>query len=234
MINIVVLRNDSFYRRTTSHSRICQGAGVGSLIAANISRYSGDARRSRDQNESGSVLILAMAFLLAISLIVGALANWAMNDLNNTTKFNSASSLNYAATSATQVAIQSIRYSPLMPQTQSPALNFCWTPQVGYVSQLSNFDGFTVAVWCSTVQTLSSARTRVVTLIACTSTLNPNITTSSLSTVQAAASACQASPLLTARVAFDDYPSAGGAPLSLTCTTWCGQGATTELWVWSH
>jgi hypothetical protein len=186
------------------------------------------------QSATSSVLILAMVFLLSISLIVGALANWAMNDLNNTTKFNSANSLNYAATSATQVAIQSIRYTPLMPQTQSPTIGSCWTPQTGYVSQLSNFDGYTVAVWCSTVQTLSSARTRVVTLIACTSTLNPNNTTSSLSTVQAAASACQASPLLTARVAFDDYPSAGGAPLTQTCTTWCGQGATTELWTWTN
>jgi hypothetical protein len=234
MIMAVVHPNCWSHRRTTSRSRHCQVADMCTMTSANISRHSGGARRSTDQNESGSVLILAMAFLLAISLIVGALANWAMNDLNNTTKFNTSSSLNYAATSATQVAIQSIRYSPLVPQTQSPALNFCWNPQSGYVSQLSNFDGFTVAVWCSTVQTLSSARTRVVTLIACTSTLNANNIISSLSTVQAAASACQASPLLTARVAFDDYPSAGGAPLSLTCTTWCGQGATTELWVWAQ
>jgi hypothetical protein len=233
MKKIVVRRNHSCYRRAGRHSRRCRGTGMCKVTAANISRHSGDSRRSADHSESGSVLILSMAFLLAISLIVGALANWAMNDLNNTTKFNTSSSLNYAATSATQVAIQSIRYSPLMPQTQSPTLNFCWTPQSGFVSQLSNFDGFTVAIWCSTVQTLSSARTRVVTLIACTSTLNPNNTISSLSTVQAAASACEASPLLTARVAFDDYPSAGGAPLQLTCTTWCGQGATTELWVWS-
>jgi hypothetical protein len=234
MIMAVVHRNHWRHRRITNYSRRSRFIGMSTVNAENNSSGSGDAHRPPDQDESGSVLILAMAFLLAISLIVGALANWAMNDLNNTTKFNTSSSLHYAATSAIQVAIQSIRYSPLMPQTQSPALNYCWTPQSGYVSQLSNFDGFTVAVWCSTVQTLSSARTRVVTLIACTSILNPNNTTSSLPTVQAAASACQASPLLTARVAFDDYPSAGGAPLSLTCTTWCGQGATTELWVWSQ
>jgi hypothetical protein len=234
MTKIIVHQNDVVWQRKNSHSRHLGFSGTPTVALANMLRHSSDARRSADQNESGSVLILSMAFLVAISLIVGALANWAMNDLNNTTKFNTSSSLNYAATSATQVAIQSIRYSPLMPQTQSPALNFCWTPQSGYVSQLSNFDGFTVAVWCSTVQTLSSARTRVVTLIACTSTLNPNNIVSSLSTVQTAASACQASPLLTSRVAFDDYPSAGGAPLSFTCTTWCGQGATTELWVWAH
>ena len=232
MMKIDLRRRDLHHDRAEPVAPF-ERTGLSSNVKALSAKSAKFEHKSFKDDDSGSVLILAMAFLVAISLIVGAMADWAMNDLNNTTKFNSASSLNYAATSTTQVAIQSIRYTPLMPQTQSPTFNSCWTPQSGYVSQLSNFDGFTVAVWCSTVQTLSSARTRVVTLIACTSTLNSNNTVSSLSTVQAAESACQTSPLLTARVAFDDYPSAGGTPLTQTCTTWCGQGATTELWAWA-
>jgi hypothetical protein len=234
MMKIVDLGSPTSPLRVVTSARCCDGAHAYLTEMLRSSRPAGVAHKSVDENESGSVLILALVFLVAISLIVGALTSWAMNDLSNTTEFNSASSLNYAATSAAQVAIQSIRYTPLMPQTQAPTIASCWAPPSGYVSQLSNYDGFTVAVWCSTVQTLSSARTRVVTLIACTSDLNPLSTISSMSTVQAAASACQASPLLTARVAFDDYPSAGGAPLTQTCTTWCGQGATTELWAWAH
>jgi hypothetical protein len=233
MINIDLRRRDLLHDRSALIV-LCEWTGESSNVKLKSSKSAEFVRESSNDDDSGSVLILAMAFLVAISLIVGAMADWAMNDLNNTTKFNSASSLNYAATSTAQVAIQSIRYTPLMPQTQSPTYSSCWTPSTGYVSQLSNFDGFTVAVWCSTVQTLASARTRVVTLIACTSSLNPSSTISSLSTVQTAASACQSSPLLTARVAFDDYPSAGGAPLTQTCTTWCGQGATTELWAWAN
>jgi hypothetical protein len=196
------------------------------------SRQSGrvDSHLETRRSDSGSVLILAIVYITVISLIVGALASWAMNDLNNTTHFQSASSLDYAATNVTEVAIQSIRYTPLISQTNSPNLGYCWTPQSGYVSQLSNMNGFTVAVWCSTVQSLASAQTRVVTFYTCQSSLNAS---SSSSDVLAAAIACQANPLLTAKVAFDDYPPGGSAPLTVTCTTYCGQGATTLKWTWA-
>jgi hypothetical protein len=59
-------------------------------------------RRGTRRSESGSVLILAIVYITAISLIVGALADWAMNDLNSTTHFRSASSLGYAATNVTE------------------------------------------------------------------------------------------------------------------------------------
>jgi hypothetical protein len=165
---------------------------------------------------------------------VGALADWAMNDLNNTTKFQSASSLDYAVTSAVQVAIQSIRYTPLMSQTASPAIGECWVPPSGLlVSQVSTVNNETVAVWCTTVQNLASAATRVVTFYACESSLSSSSTSTQVS--QAATScAGPKGDLLTAVVTFDDYPPGGSSPLSTTCTAGqCGQGATTNQWVWT-
>ena len=42
------------------------------------------ARHGDDERESGAVLILALVYIIVISTIVGALAQWTMNDLNNT------------------------------------------------------------------------------------------------------------------------------------------------------
>jgi hypothetical protein len=171
-------------------------------------------------------------YIISISLIVGALADWAMNDLNNTTHFQSTSSLDYAATSATQVAIQSIRYTPLYTQTANPLLGYCWTPSSGtYVSQLNNFNGFNVTVWCSTVENFGSANTRVVSFYTCQSpTTAPTNTTQAL----ADGEACYTDPLLYAQVAFDDYLP-GATTLSTTCAGpgYCGFGATELQWSWS-
>jgi len=155
-----------------------------------------------------------------------------MNDLNNTTHFQSTSSLDYAATSATQVAIQSIRYTPLYTQTANPLLGYCWTPSSGtYVSQLNSFNGFNVTVWCSTVENLAAANTRVVSFYTCQSP-----TTAPTNTAQALADgeACYTNPLLYAQVAFDDYLP-GATTLASTCAGpgYCGFGATELQWSWS-
>ena len=176
------------------------------------------------RGESGSVLILALAYIVSISLIVGALADFAMNDLNNTTHFRSASSLNYAVSSTAQVAIQSIRYTPQMPATQSPALGTCWNPSSGALSELS-MNSYTVAVWCSTVQNLASARTRVVTIYACPEAAGFN-------DLVGGGISCQANPYLLAQVAYDDYLP-GGLTMKTTCTVTCGEAAKIEKWIWS-
>jgi hypothetical protein len=199
--------------RTRFHSRAASGAG----------------------DERGSVLILALVYIVSISLIVGALADWAMNDLNNTNHFQSASSLEYAATSATQVAISSIRYTPLYSVTASnnpPGLGYCWTPSgAAYLSQLTNFNGFNVTVWCSTAENLASANTRVVSFYACTS---PTTVPVNLATADADGATCAAKPLLYAQVAYDDYLP-GATTLATTCAgpSYCGYGATELQWSWS-
>lgn len=187
----------------------------------------------RLRNECGSSLILALVYIVSVSLIVGALADWTMNDLNNTRNFQSASSLEYAATSATQVAIQSIRYTPLYSETASniaPGIGYCWTPSSGkYLSQLSNFNGFNVSVWCSTVENLASANTRKVSFYACRT---PSPAPTNSTTAAADGLQCSLNPLLYAQVAYDDYLP-GATTLTTTCSNPnCGYGATELQWTW--
>ena len=64
---------------------------------------------SSDRCESGASLILAIVFIVVVSILMGAVSSMAMNDLNNTTQFNSATTLDYTATSVANLAIQSVR-----------------------------------------------------------------------------------------------------------------------------
>src|SRR5277367_4521504 len=91
-------------------------------------------RGRRRMDERGSSLILALVYIVAISLIVGALADWAMNDLTNTNHFQSANSTDNAISGATEVAIQSVRYYPYynVGVNNSPNYGNCWSPPSGY------------------------------------------------------------------------------------------------------
>jgi len=184
------------------------------------SRHEGNSRASRVHDEGGAVLILALVFLLIVGGVVGVLANWTTNDLNNTAKFTAARSLQSAANSATQVAIQSIRYTPLLSPGQT--LNAsppspCWANGPG----LPSIDGQSMDVWCSTAWNPTSANTRIVTFSTCQSSV-------------ASAAACAAQPLLQAVVTFDDYPAGiVSSPTSAQCVVYCGTGMTVDSWTWS-
>jgi hypothetical protein len=189
-----------------------------------------DSRSVTGRGEAGAALILALIYITAISLVVGALSNWAMNDLNNTVHFRSASSSDYAVSGAMEVAIQSIRYTPLYPATAT--INNCWTPGGSDAVSEVTINSQVVAVWCTTVQNLKSPKTRTVTFIACAEA-SP-ITTLPMATT--ALGNCQSNPLLTAVVVFDDYPSGGGGLLSQTCSGGqgvCGFAAMTQKWSWA-
>ena len=84
------------------------------------------ARQDRAQDESGAVLILALIFLVAMSLIVVGLLTLVGNSLNVTSSFASDRSVESAATSAMNLAIQNTR-----TRLQSQFLNAsppqpCW------------------------------------------------------------------------------------------------------------
>jgi hypothetical protein len=166
-------------------------------------------------------------------LIVGALADWAMNDLNNTTHFQNASSLDNAVSGATEIAIQSMRYYPQIATTLSPQVSNCWTPPANTYASQTTINNDLVAVWCTTVENLKSPNTRIVTLYGCPETA------SNLSSAPLAAQAmglCQGTPTLKAVVTYDDYPSGGGGLLSQTCSGGpgvCGFAATTNQWTWA-
>ncbi|TAN26852.1 MAG: hypothetical protein EPN30_04090 [Actinomycetota bacterium] len=172
-----------------------------------------NGRLARD--EKGSSLVLALVFMIVTSLTVLSLAGLAKNDLNNTANFKSAQSLQSAANSAAELAVNSLRYN-FMPQTlnASPPQP-CWTinPSPSEIT----LNGQSMSVWCSTRWTPLSDKTRVVTFVACKST------TSAL--------ACAANPVLEAKVTFDDYPSPRGAISTAQCSTTCGVGMTVDSWV---
>lgn len=173
----------------------------------------------RCRSDSGASLILVLVFLLLGSLLVGGLATMAANDLLNSGNFAKARSLSYDATSAIDVAVQSIRYTPLL--TPTGTLNAsppspCW-PNNSEPNTLPTTGGNHFHVWCSTMWTPTSADTRTVTLSACLS---------SVSAVK-----CAYHPLVQEAVSFDDYPPGGAPPTHEACSTYCGESMTVDKWV---
>lgn len=201
------------------------GFYVGCELGEPVTRATASRGGQSEGEDRGAVLILALIYIVAVSFIVGALADWAMNDLNNTTVFNSVSQLHYALSGATDAAIHEVRYSPI-PQTPS-GLEYSGqaspvTPCLGSSPSVS-INNYNVAVYCSTVINLADAATRTVTFFACQWT----------SSIYAAS--CESSALLTVVVAYDDYPAVGGLLLTKQCNlvpTQCGYGQTVEQWVW--
>ena len=172
----------------------------------------------RRRDDIGASLILALIYITAISLIVVSLAGWVSNDLTNTTKFSNAAQFDSALRSVTELGIQNIRYYPgaNFTPTAIPGPSYCWQPAGGGSMSSQTINGYSVAVWCSTVQNLASAQTRIVTLDACLSTVTE--------------ADCVASPSLQAKVAFDDYLPGNSPIASSTCTATCGSSAITQYW----
>jgi hypothetical protein len=189
------------------------------------------ARRTGPEDR-GAILLLALGFIVAASLIVLALASWATNDIKNTTTFVNVSQMQQDARSTANVAIDSIRYHPLLGVNQT--LNqfaYCWgtaapssqsfqyTTEGAGATQV-NHATITMNAYCSTVWDPQSAISRVVTIDVCPSTISTM-------------SVCVANPYLQAIVQFDDYPAnSTTAKITGLCSTWCGQGMTITNWTW--
>ncbi len=189
----------------------------------------GTGRRRRD--ERGASLILALVFIVAVSLIVIPLADWAASSLNNTGTFQNVRTLDYALSSTVDTAIQAIRNTPVPSHPTLDAngygvqpAGYCWAPTSGTTSSL-DVNGYTIDVWCQTTVSLPQAATRVVTLYACSTTFD-----------HGSEATCQGAPQLEARVTFDDYPANGGVTLVAQCnieTGSCGFSQTITEWVWA-
>lgn len=178
-------------------------------------------------NETGAVLILALIFLGVVGMVVGSLATWATNDLNNTTQFTSARTLQYAVSSTMNNAIENIRYTPLLGAGQTLSASppaACWG--TGSTSELT-VNNVNVAVWCSTAWNAPSAQTRIVTFSAC-----PITPSQSGLSASALATACVANPTLTSIVTYGDYPPGFSAPNTSQCIVYCGTSMTINSWVW--
>jgi len=180
-------------------------------------------------------MILALVFLISVSLIVIALLGWVGTSLTATTHFSDERATETAVTSAINLAIQNTRYTFTSAMVNASPPVQCWgsTSQSAPASNLS-VDGESVDVWCSMVwQPFSqTAQTRIISYSACLDSTpnNPSPT----------AAGCAANPVLQAEVAFDDLP--GGPAVvpndhPVPCTTppngYCGQSMTQESWQWN-
>jgi hypothetical protein len=180
-----------------------------------------------EHGESGAVLILALFFLVAVSVIVAGLTDWTTNDLRNSNNFKVTQAVTSNATNAVNLAMQSIRYSPLLysgatvetlnANSPSNPPGFCWG--AGASQQ------FNMNVYCSSVWAPASATTRTVTISACPM--------SRAISWAAGQTSCPAHPLLQVIVSYDDYPLTGGAPSLVQCQVYCGTAETVNSWNWN-
>ena len=180
-----------------------------------------EGRSGARRDEAGAVLVLALLFVLVVSIVIGSIASWATNDLGNTTKFTNARTVQYSVSSTVNTAIGNIRYTPLFATqllTTPTQPGYCWTPSSGSTSTLQ-INGVTTTVWCYTNYNAGSSSTRVVTFSACT-------------TANESAASCAANPTLQAVVTFDDYPTGYSPPSTAQCAVYCGTGMTENSWTW--
>jgi hypothetical protein len=162
--------------------------------------------------EEGAILLLALVFVLVISLMLVALVSLAGNDLIATSHLKSLRSLEYASDGAVDAAVQAVRYQP-DPAGVYAAPSHC-TPggstslTIGPSGDPTNTDTATVQVWCSGAL---NATGRVVTFAACPS---PGALTYNT---------CLSNAVLLAQVTFDDF--------ALNGATAQGTGITVNSWV---
>ena len=159
--------------------------------------------------ERGSSLILAMIFLTVVSLIAVSLTTWVGADLVNSVNFQVSRSTQNAVDGVAEMAIQYNRYTFLgdtvVPANQTVS-SFTFAPCLTSTTATTTIDGQSVSVWCATNWSPLSTNTRTLTLVACSSASAPS------------AAACQATPLLTATVVFDDYPNNSTTVTATNCT----------------
>lgn len=177
-----------------------------------------DARTAH--GERGSVLVFALVYLCAVGVAMFALMGFVANGIGNVSKFATTREEQLAASSTAELAIQNIRYTPMLSNTQNASPpSYCWGS--GPSSGVSNIDGYAMTAWCSTLWDPTSAATRIVTISVCQGTVS--------------ATSCANSPYLQAVVTYDDYPPGGAAPVQGPCTDWgwCGEGLTVDSWTWA-
>ena len=167
------------------------------------------------RNEAGGSLVLALVFLVVVSFIALGLANSLGGGLINAVNFRAARSMQSAANSAAELALESLRYNFTPSTLNASPPQPCWGTSS---SSPLTIDAQTVDAWCSTRWNPVSTGTRVVTIDVCPSSFD--------------STACSVSPLLLAVVTFDDYPASGGPVSTAQCTTTCGTDVAINSWVY--
>jgi hypothetical protein len=156
-----------------------------------------------EKSDDGAVLILALVFLVAVSLIVTALLTFDGASLRATTSFAAERNNEYNATGAVNLAIQNTRYTfdaGASLNGNKAADAFLNNPGPVPCAQYPNPTP-TVDVYCSMVWQPYSANTRVFTYSACQVNGTANNSPAD----------CAADPMLQAVVAFYDYSASNSS-----------------------
>lgn len=169
------------------------------------------------------MLILAMIFLVAISIAILSLSNWTASALNDSLQFHNTSERLYAAEGATQIAIRASRYTYLNGVDSS-------NPPNGYIcpgtSSPVQINSYWVQDWCSTFfYPTAGTLTRTITLTACQ--------VSSGSSALATDCAGTSQALLTAVINIDDITTPNESPVpctSISNESTCGAYMTISSW----
>jgi hypothetical protein len=173
--------------------------------------------------ESGASLILALVFLVVVSLVVVGLDRWVGADLGNSVKFVSAQSFRSAANSTNELATQYVRYNFISDSLNASPPVPCWTGPS--TPSTMTFNGETVAAWCSTLwlANLGEPSIRLVTISTCLSSTT--------------AAKCAALPLAQTIITVGDFDLSSG---SVSCTPLanaasnsgrtCGSTLTIDTW----
>ena len=189
------------------------------------------SRLTQERDESGAVLILALVFLLAVSLIVTGLLTWVGTSLQDTGVFSNERSVESAATNAVNLAIQNTRYSfDPYGLLDSASPQSCLSPAYPVAGGQDSIAVYCTMVWqpnASNAYTVNqNGYNRVITYSACLS--------------GGSATACAAKPLLQVVVGFDDNPPGTVAPSinPTKCTPIasngnCGESMTQLSWLWN-
>lgn len=178
-------------------------------------------RTSTRRNESGVTLALVMGYILIVGLIIGGMSAWIQSDLNNSVHFANARNMQNAEAGAMNVAIEGIRYTPLLGNNQTLNANppdYCFG--TSSPSTVVGINGLSYDVWCSTIWNPASTTTRIVTLDECPTSVS--------------ASQCASSPLLQGVVTFDDYPQTGYTLQNTVCTSTCGDEMLIDSWIYGN
>jgi hypothetical protein len=174
-----------------------------------------------ERSDRGATLILALVFLV-VSLVAGALVQWAGGDLTATSQFTSAHKNESAANGANAIAEQFVRYNFISSSLFASPPVSCWSTSGSSNFQLSS-SGPIMSSWCSTISKPFSANSRVVTISTCPAGVS-NIT-------------CAATPYLQTIVTIDDISQTTGitscaptsGPVSNSGRT-CGKHLTLNSW----
>lgn len=175
------------------------------------------AARGAVADERGAVLILALFFLVIVSLLVTTLLTYTGGGLTATNRLRSIRTTEYAAEGAAELAVQTVRYS----SSEYLALALC-SPGPSNVVTIGTTSMIVTCVGTYNYYSPTGA-TRTITFTACPSSeATASCTSSSTGTL---------APVVTAQVVFDDWSSTDVNQCSGPTTTTCGTGMTIENWV---